>query len=86
LHPLLDVVPACCHLEGPPLHLSNQVMDCRVNITGVSSGTADPPGRVRLYGIAQAATRQGGVLGLDERAGEMNTCPEVVNQTAIKAR
>jgi hypothetical protein len=42
--PLLEVVPAGRHLEGPPLHLSNKLADCRVNITGSSAGAVDPPG------------------------------------------
>ena len=66
--PFLDVVPVGRHLEGSPLHQSNQVPDCGVNITGVSAATVDPAREIRLYGSVQVIARQRGGLGLDERA------------------
>jgi hypothetical protein len=60
---LLDVGPAGRHLEGSPLQLANQVADCRVNITGFSAVTVDPPSEPRHYGIAQVAPLERRLLG-----------------------
>ena len=52
---LLDVVPVCCHLEGPPLHLSDEVADRRIDVTGVPPTTVDPPGCLSPCGDMQLA-------------------------------
>jgi len=64
---LLDVVSVGCHLEGPPLHLSDEVPDRRIDVTGVPPMTVDPPGEVRLHGTIQVTAGQRGPLRLDER-------------------
>ena len=64
---LLDVVPSGRWLERPPLHLSDQVAEGRVDETGVALGTVEPPGQFRLDGTVQVVTGQRGALRRDER-------------------